>query len=494
MMTHLLRTTLYSALIITCSTFSRLEAAAELKLAGIFSDNMVLQQECDAAIWGRAEVGAEVELKASWGGGTERVKADADGKWKTTLKTPSAGGPFKVTVTSGDDTVELKNVLSGEVWLCTGQSNMQWKMRGFGPEEFKDDLDKAGRPEIRLVTLPQVLALEEQEDAGAKWQVCTPGTAGNFSAVGYFFGSIVQQEIDVPVGLVSTNWGGSSAEAWTSSAALEKGFPEFRERMDSYAGIIDETGVVYSRNVQKPKGLNHRNPAVLYNSMIKPLIPFAMRGVIWYQGESNVKDPVQYRKLFPAMIRDWRENWGIGDFPFYFVQIAPYHYKTEKIPVAFLREAQMMALSEPNTGMVVTMDVGDPTNIHPRGKKPVGERLAKLALSRTYGKKGLVDSGPIYSKMRVEGDRIRLGFNHVGGGLVSRDGGKLTHFTIAGADRKFVEAEAVIDRNSVVVSSAEVANPVAVRYGWGNADEPNLANKEGLPSPSFRTDDWEIGE
>jgi sialate O-acetylesterase len=243
-----------------------------------------------------------------------------------------------------------------------------------------------------------------------------------------------------------------------------------------------------------PKGLNNRSPSVLFNGMIRPLIPFSIRGVIWYQGEANVERPAQYRKLFPALIRDWRSRWGIGDFPFYFVQIAPFSYKDKQPGAAYLREAQLMTLSEPNTGMAVTMDIGDPTNIHPKNKKPVGERLALLALARDYGRPNLVDSGPRYQGFQVDGDKIRLEFNHVGSGLTTKDGRPLTHFTIAGADQKFVPAEAVIDGGTIVVSSAKVSQPVAVRYGWGNADMPNLANKEGLPSSSFRTDEWPIPE
>ena len=296
----------------------------------------------------------------------------------------------------------------------------------------------------------------------------------------------------MPIGLISTNWGGSSAEAWTSGETLNKHFPEFDEVIRNYPKIATETGVVYPRNKPSPKGLNQRSPTVLYNSMIRPLVPFAFRGVIWYQGESNCTKPEQYRTLFPAMINNWRKVWDIGEFPFYYVQIAPFSYKAEAIDVAFLREAQLMALSVPNTGMAVTMDIGEANNIHPRAKKPVGERLARIALARTYGKVNLVDSGPLYKDHQIHGDEITLDFTHVGGGLASKDGEALTHFTIAGDDRKFVPADALIKGDSIVVRSENVKKPVAVRFGWGNADSPNLMNKEGLPSSSFRTDAWPI--
>ena len=463
---------------------------AEVNFAGVFGDNMVLQQETNAPVWGTAEPGEVVMVSCSWTRESTKAKTDEEGVWRAVVKTPKAGGPHKLTAhgESGDTT--LSNVLMGEVWICSGQSNMQWKMRGFGLKHFEEAVKKANYPEIRLCTLPQIKALEPQQNIKGRWEVCNPKSVLNFSAVAYFFGSRIHQEIDVPIGLLSTNWGGSSAEAWMREEALLEGFPNFKAALQTYPEMAEEHGAVFSQK-NGPKGLNQRSPAVLYNAMLKPVIPMAMRGVIWYQGESNVKRPEEYRTLFSTLIYDWREEWKQGDFPFYFVQIAPFHYRAEKKPVALLREAQMMALEEPNTGMVVTMDVGDPTNIHPKQKEPVGERLALLALAKDYGKSDLVYSGPIYREMEKKGSQISLSFQHVGGGLQSRDGEPLSHFTIAGRDQEFYPAEAKIVGDRVVVKSSEVKSPVAVRYGWGNADEPNLMNAEGLPSPSFRTDDWE---
>lgn len=465
---------------------------SQLNLAGMFADHMVFQRECDAAIWGTAKPGATVEISPSWTDVTFQVTTRESGEWRTTIKTPAAGGPFKVDVKSGLETKQLSDVLVGEVWICSGQSNMQWKLRGFGVDHFKEDVQEATLPEIRFCDVPQVIALEGQDQVDARWTVCSPKTALNFSAVAYFFGSRLHRELDVPIGLISTNWGGSSAEAWVSPEILKKDFPEFNGQYEANEKIAQQTGVLFDRSNKPPKGLNQRNPSVLYNSMIRPLIPFSFRGVVWYQGESNVSSPEQYRTLFPAMIRDWRSRWGQGDFPFYFVQIAPFVYKTEPVSAAFLREAQMMTLSEPNTGMVVTMDVGNPTNIHPKPKKPVGERLALLALKHDYGQKNLVASGPMYAGLSLENNTIRLRFDHVGGGLVSGDDKPLTHFTIAGADKTFVEANAVIDGDTIVVSSDQVTNPVAVRFAWGSGDTPNLSNRDGLPASSFRTDDWPI--
>jgi sialate O-acetylesterase len=481
-----------AVILLVASLFVSAAMGQPLKLASLFSSDMVLQQQTDAAIWGQAAPGGKVSVSVSWSKQVAEATADADGRWKTTIKTPQAGGPHSVTVKSGADTIELKNVLSGEVWFCTGQSNMQWKMRGYGVDFWKEDVEAAKYPNIRFCQVAQVIALETQDAVSAKWSVCNPTSVLSFSSIGFFFGRELHEALDVPIGLVSVNWGGSSAETWVSPEVLNKEFPEFSKRMQEYPKMVEESGALHTSAKGRPKGLNQRNPAVLYNGMINPLVPFALRGAIWYQGESNVKEPVQYRTLFPAMIKDWRTRWGIGDFPFYYVQIAPFNYKTEPVPTAFLREAQTMALSVPNTGMAVTMDVGDETNIHPKQKKSVAHRLALLALAKTYGKTDLAYSGPLYKACKVEGNKIRLAFDHVDGGLVSDDGEALTHFTIAGADQKFVEAEAVIDGDTVVVRSNEVSKPVAVRYGWGNADMPNLANKDGLPSPSFRTDDWPI--
>ena len=463
-----------------------------LKLAGLFADRMVFQRECNAAIWGTALPGAAVTVAPSWSTTASQAIADGNGNWSTEVNTPMAGGPFHVDVTSRDDSIALNDVLVGEVWICSGQSNMQWKLRGFGVDHFKEDVDKARYPNIRFCNIPQVVALEQQADVGATWTICTPQSALAFSAVGYFFGSRLHQDLDVPVGLISSNWGGSSAEAWISEEVLEREFPEFDETINRYKILTEKAGARHTNLKKAPRGLRQTSPAVLYNSMIHPLIPFSFKGVIWYQGESNVKRPEQYRALFPTLVRDWRSRWSIGDFPFYFVQIAPFAYKTNPVSAAFLREAQTMALSEPNTAMVVTMDIGNPTNIHPKQKKPVGERLARIALKRDYGRSEIVDSGPLYSGHSIKGDVVSLRFSNVGSGLVSRDAKPLTHFTIAGIDQIFVAAQATIQGDTIVVRSDQVAEPVAIRFAWGSSDMPNLSNADGLPASSFRTDDWPI--
>ena len=462
-----------------------------LAISGAFKNHMVLQRETEAVIWGTGVPGRKVSVMGTWDNKVYRVSSDKDGKWQTKMKTPKAGGPYQVHVGDGKKEITLNDVLLGDVWICGGQSNMQWKMRGFGVNHWKEDVQKAKLPMIRLCDVPQVLGLEEQDKVSASWKVCSPNSVMTFSAVGYFFGSRLHKELNVPIGLISTNWGGSSAEAWTSEEVLRKQFPEFKSAFAKYPGQLQEGGATY-RGKNKPRWLNQRSPSACYNSMIKPLLPFSCRGVIWYQGESNVKAPEQYQTLFPAMIQDWRDRWGQGDLPFYFVQIAPFHYKTNPMSAAFLREAQGMALSLPNTGMVVTMDIGDPTNIHPKVKKPVSERLALLALKHTYGKSELIASGPVYSEQKIKGKKIRLSFTEIGGGLASRDGEPLTHFTIAGSNGKFVPANAEIDGDTIVVQSPQISKPKAVRFGWGSADMPNLMNKEGLPASSFRTDNYPI--
>ena len=469
------------------------KTAKSLKLNGMFADHMVLQQQVDAPVWGFAAPGDSVTVKPSWAKKASTAKADENGKWRTTIKTPKAGGPFQIQIKSGKQTKVLKDVLAGEVWICSGQSNMQWKLGGFGPDFFKADVDKANHNNIRFCQVPQQIALAPQDDLDAKWSACTPKTALKFSAVAYFFGDKLREELDVPIGLISTNWGGSSAEAWTHPETLKKQFPEFNDFSNRYPEFIKDTGMVYDRNTKinpRPKGLNHRSPAVLYNKMIEPLIPFSVRGTIWYQGESNVTQAIQYRKLFPAMIESWRQQWRQNELPFYFVQIAPFQYKQNPYSAAFLREAQTYALKMPNTGMVVTMDIGNTTNIHPKQKKPVGERLALQALAKTYGKTDLVCDGPSYVSSKVQGNKMRLTLADLGGGLATQDDQPLSTFTIAGNDKVFHEATAEIDGDTIVVSSPEVKKPVAVRFAWGSADHPNLINKEGLPASSFRTDDW----
>lgn len=639
-------------------------AGGDLRLAGIFGEHMVLQQQTEAPLWGWAEPGALVSVTSSWSDETLSGTADAAGRWSVVLATPTAGGPHSLVI-EGSERIELSDVLIGEVWVCSGQSNMEQSVADVRPgyigvRDSEAELAAADHSRIRLFNVVNAIAPTPREDCEGEWLPCNAASVSSFSAAAYFFGRELLGELDLPIGLIGANWGGTVAESWTSRATVE-GFEAFApalalverlalnggggddgivtlrtawwdelERKDTgsgtagwrtaafrpegwhtmelptaweAAGLEGVDGVVWFRRAvdlpeewagqalvlelgpiddmdttwfngqrvggtetggqwqtprryEVPAGLAragrndvcvrvydwgggggiwgkpeqmqiaapaldgaipvslsgawsfregvpqralaswpsapelHANlPTALFNGMISPLVPLAMRGAIWYQGESNLSRAWQYRTLFPAMIRDWRAHWGRGEFPFYFVQIAPFAYGSDRGAAAELREAQFMTLSTPHTGMVVTMDVGNPSDIHPRNKQDVGRRLALWALARTYGREELVCSGPLFRSMSLRGARVHLNFDHIGGGLQAR-GGDLTHFTVAGADRVFHPARAVIEGDAVVVTSPLVGRPLAVRYGWGAADEPNLFNAEGLPASSFRTDAW----
>lgn len=453
-------------------------ARAETRLHPLFTDHMVLQQNSKAPVWGWAKPGEKITVKGSWSAkATGSVKADESGKWKVILPTNKAGGPYKVEV-QGENLITLNDVMLGEVWICSGQSNMAWPLgihQGLTPvDNAEQEVANANYPNIRLYIVERVAKDEPQETCAGNWQMCDSKSVHNFSAVAYFFGRHLNQTLNVPVGLIMTAWGGTPVEHWTSERALMS-HPELQ------AGVM-------KRKAQPTDQFGQKH-SVLYNGMIAPLIPYAIRGAIWYQGESNVGRAYQYRSAFPLMIQNWRDDWKQGDFPFYFVQIAPFSGYGGQGLSAELREAQMMTLSMKNTGMVVVTDLtpnlGD---IHPSAKQDVGKRLALWALAKTYGKK-VTYSGPLYRSMKIEGNKIRLFFDHVDGGLVLK-GDALTEFQIAGSDQQFHPATAVIEGRTVVVYSDKVPNPAAVRFGWGDASVPNLFNRAGLPASPFRTDQW----
>jgi sialate O-acetylesterase len=630
----------------------------EVRFANVFADHMVLQRETQAAIWGTADPGDQVTVEASWGGDPVRATADADGRWQVELATPAAGGPFTVTASSGGATAVLEDVLSGEVWVCSGQSNMEWNMAWIEPGI--DAARTADHPLLRLCFVEKTTAAAPQPEVDARWEVCTPNSVLPFSATAYFFGRELMRAMpEVPIGLVRSAWGGTVAEAWTSEETLRRlgGFEEVLDRVvalrsgggadtveqlqakwwarvaatdpgmkerwqlpqtdladwDSgqvptmfaqlgwadfdglgwfrrsfevprhwqgkdlvlHLGAVDDMDVTWingqeigsvrvpgryqaARDYAIPAALvsegvntlavcaidtggagtigwsssgpssvrlaladgseelvldgewrvkrgctmgdlggpmptsgwfDQNGPTALSNGMIEPLVPMAMRGVIWYQGESNRERALQYRELFPAMIRDWRTRWGRGDFPFYWVQIAPFGYGGDRGEAAELREAQTMTLSLPNTGQAVTMDIGDPGDIHPQEKVEVGRRLALIALARDYGQQ-VAYQGPSYRSVDFDGRRALLQFDHAEG-LELRGDTPGQWFQIAGKDQRFVRAKAEVAADgSVVVWSDEVSEPRAVRFAWGAADASNLFNAAGLPAPSFRTDPW----
>lgn len=629
--------------------------ATSLRLPAILADHMVLQQNSFTKIWGWAEAGEEVRVITSWNQQSYRVVADQDGNWLVSVATGKAGGPYTITV-KAETTIVLKDILLGELWICSGQSNMEWQLTN--AETAAEEIPRSNYPNIRLFTVEKHIAARPDVDLVGSWELCNPESSANFSAVAYFFGKMLHQDLGVPVGLVNTSWGGTPSESWTSREKLQE-FGDFDQQLEELYGAsgeemmlaeserekvatmikeqqdfdnqensgfkegwmksgfndaswdqmscpaewstleevgmlegvvwmrteitipeqwkgksltlelgpVDEMDVTYINGVEvgrnmiinnwnKPrvyqvpgslvKGkdlklairivnthmqggmigeagkmkiypsgkpgkeevmiagnwkyriayrfpkvpmlFNAHTPSVLYNGMIHPIKNMAIRGAIWYQGESNQTRAFQYRSIFPGMIEDWRDNWNQGDFPFYFVQIAPFRYGQEHTS-AELREAQLLTLSKLKyTGMAVTMDIGNPDDIHPTNKRDVGKRLALWALAKDYGK-DLVFSGPLYREQSIEDNKIRIHFNCTGSGLESR-GGQLTHFEIAGDDQVYHPAVAVIDGASVIVSSEEVVSPLAVRYGWTNTAEPNLFNSEGLPASSFCTDHW----
>ncbi|MFM2198369.1 MAG: hypothetical protein RLZZ505_1801 [Verrucomicrobiota bacterium] len=437
---------------------------AEVKPNILFTDGAVLQRGQKVPVWGTAKDGEKVTVELA--GQTATTTAQG-GKWKVELKPLEAGGPFSMKI-SGDNEVTVNNLLVGEVWVASGQSNMEWTLNAsFQPEVEKP---KANFPQIRMITAKKVASLQPLDQIEGSWQACSPETVGGFSAVAYYFARDLHAKLGVPVGIISTSWGGTPAQAWTSAEGFE-GHAELKNYADQLkaASALPESG-------------QQNFPAALYNGMIAPVVPYGMKGVIWYQGESNAGQSKQYQTLFPAMIADWRMKWKLGDFPFLYVQIAPFKGQPPEI-----REAQFLTLGKTkNTAMAVTTDYGDKDDIHPKQKEPVGARLSLAARALAYGEK-IVYSGPLYDSMKTAGGKAEISFQSVGGGLLAKDG-DLKGFTIAGEDGKFVPAKAEIAGDKVVVSAEGVAEPKAVRYGWENAPDVNLFNKEGLPASPFRTD------
>ncbi len=487
--------------------------SADIRLPSVIGDNMVLQQGMKVPIWGLAEPNSVVSITGNWGTEQWRTRARQDGKWMIKIQPGKAGGPYEMTI-EGKNSITLKNILVGEVWVCSGQSNMEFPLDR--AVNSKQEIAEANYPEIRLFTVGKKVSYTPMINCKGSWSVCNSRTAGRFSAVGYFFGRDLYKQLGVPIGLIHTSWGGTPAESWMSREYLENdenfrpilkryeetsvNYPELyrkylssRDRYRKHAAKLRAEGKPVPPEPGAPVGPNHPySPTGLYNGMILPIVPYSIRGAIWYQGESNAGRAYQYRTLFPAMIKNWRQVWGEGDFPFLYVQLANWRAgrpEPTESDWAELREAQLMTLSAPNTGMAVTIDIGDANDIHPKNKQDVGRRLALWALAKTYGK-DIEHSGPLYQLMAVESNKAILHFDHVGSGLVAGGGGPLKGFAIAGLDKKFVWADAKIKGDTVIVSSDKVTEPVAVRYGWADNPVCNLYNKEGLPASPFRTDDW----
>jgi len=448
---------------------------AEVKLSAIFGNNMVLQQQTEAAIWGKATVNSKVRVTTSWNGKSYAVRADKNGNWKVKVTTPSAGGPYTIKISDGTP-VTLKNVMIGEVWVCSGQSNMSMPMGGWRnmPVNGSNKLIATSHnPNIRLFTVTKDASLTATNNFQGSWKTCEPGNVAEFSATAYFFGLFLNKALGVPVGLINASWGGTRIEPWIS----ETGFTKF-----DWVKLPDKA---------QQGAISPQTPTVLFNAMIHPMVGYGIRGAIWYQGESNRNEPAHYQKLLPGLVKNWRSVWGIGDFPFYYVQIAPFDYGTTGFNSAYLREAQLKASTAiPNIGMACIMDAGEKNCIHPANKAAPGDRLAYLALVKTYGKKGFACEGPVLKEMNVKGSLVKLTFDNAPNGLTSF-GKELSCFEVAGANKRFHPAKAFITKTGITLFSPSVNKPVAVRYAFKDFIVGDLFNIEGLPASSFRTDTWD---
>jgi sialate O-acetylesterase len=482
-------------------------ARADVTLPAIFGDHMVLQRDQKINVWGWADPGEDV--KVEFRGQTATAKAGDDGAWRVALEPVDAGGPFEMVV-SGKNARTFKDVLVGEVWICSGQSNMQWPVVASNDADL--EIAAAKYPNIRLISVPQVGTQEPQKDFQGEWKPCSPETVGPFSAVGYFFGRQLHQTLDVPVGLINDAWGGSACEAWIPREKLAAD-PKYKDLLASWeereknyeaakkayeeakekAKAEGEPGPKPQENPDGPMKGNAR-PGNIFNGVLLPTVGYGIRGVVWYQGESNAGRAYQYRDMFPLMIETWRSLWGQGDFSFYWVQLADFMAeKPEPGDSAWaeLREAQTMTMDRlPNTGEAVIIDIGEGKDIHPRNKQDVAMRLARWALARDYGVNVPCQS-PTYKAMETKDGKVELTFDHVDGGFRPFDVNEPLGFTIAGADQKFVAARAkVVGPNKVEVWSDQVAEPAAVRYAWADNPVCNMYSAVGLPLTPFRTDDW----
>lgn len=457
---------------------------ADVTLSPIIGANMVLQRDSACPVWGWADAGEEVTVEFS--GQKHTAKPDAGGKWMVKLTPLKATDKGATMTIRGKNTITLDNVVVGEVWLCSGQSNMEWVVNS--SNNAKEEIAAANDPLIRHIKVnnpPSTKPVDKVISNG--WQEASPKTVGGFTAAGYFFARELRKELNVPIGLLGSNWGGTRIEPWTPPVGFKQvpALKNIADKLDSYP----ETEPAKDGGEPKAK---LQSALALYNGRIAPLVPYALRGALWYQGESNLSEGMLYMEKMKALIGGWRDVWQMPDMPFYFVQLAPFIYKganPELLPRIW--EAQTATLKVPNTGMAVTTDISNINDIHPRNKQDVGKRLALWALAKTYGKTGVVYSGPLFKAVKFDGGKATISFEH-GAGLKTRDGQPVSHFLIAGEDKAFVPAKAEISGDTVVVSADGVSKAVAVRYGWSHDAEPNLANGAGLPASPFRTDDWPL--
>ncbi|WP_282124711.1 sialate O-acetylesterase [Algibacter mikhailovii] len=455
---------------------------AEIKLPAIVASNMVLQRNTQIVLWGWADAKEKITINTSWLDEPIHIQADKEGNWSVEVKTTNSKKPQSISLRNKTSDIVLKNILFGEVWLCSGQSNMEQPLKGYRSQPTFGSIlatAKSNNPNLRLFSVKKSGSKTPLKDLDkiSSWQQATPNSVFTFSAVAYFFGQQLQDILDCPVGLIHSSWGGSIVEAWIS-----------KDILSSYQNVnLDNLDITNRPN---------RNLTTLFNAMINPLIPFTIKGALWYQGESNRLKPENYKKLFPALVKDWRTRWGIGDFPFFYVQIAPFDYHDNEVfqtleNSSFMREAQLQCLDLiPNSGIAITMDIGDENYIHPPKKKEVADRLLFNALNQTYGYKKIDHASPIYESLEVKDGGLVLEFKNAESGLYSYD--ELAGFEIAGDDKVFYPANAkIVKGKNVFVKSDNVPNPVAVRYAWRNWVIGTLYDTNLLPASSFRTDNWD---
>ncbi len=506
-----------SILLLLTGIFTATETFAEVKLPSVFSDHMVLQRDVTLPVWGWADPGEKITVAVAKQ--MKTTTADAAGKWSLKLDKISASEPVTMTV-QGKNTLTVQDVLIGEVWLASGQSNMQLPVNDVA--NASQEKASAQFPQLRMFTVVKHPAVTPQTNCAGEWVVCSPATVGKFSAAAYFFGRELHQKLGAPVGLINASWGATPIEAWTSMTQME-GKPEFSPVFKEWEEKLrlpynaEKALAQYQKQLAtwktnsemrkaegKPAGnppeqpvnpREHKNyPANLFNGMIAPLVPYAIRGGIWYQGENNAHGDFAklYATQLPLLIQDWRQRWNEGNFPFAWVQLPNFKQATNNPAApsdwAVMRESMLHTLAVTNTGMAITIDVGDPANIHPKNKQAVGHRLALWARAQVYDEK-ISFSGPLLAGQKISGDQIALSFTHTDGGLMAKEG-ELKGFAIAGADHQWGWAQARIEGDQVIVSSSEVKAPVAVRYAWADNPDCNLYNAAGLPASPFRTDDW----
>jgi sialate O-acetylesterase len=472
----------YSRLLLCTIAFTfPLLINAKIFLPSFFSDNMVLQQQASSPVWGWTNAGKTVRITSSWDKKTTTAKADANGRWKLFLQTPAAGGPYQLSINDGE-LITLKNVMVGEVWLCSGQSNMEMPMKGFKGQPIigsNEAILRSANKNIRVYTVPRGASAAPQENSKpSEWKEAAPVAVSNFSATAYYFGRLLNELLNVPVGIINDSYSGSFIEAWMTPETLKPFDVKIPGKGDTIKAVS-------------------RTPTTLYNGMLSPVIGYSIKGAIWYQGESNYENPDKYEKLFPAMVNELRQEWNNGDFPFYYAQIAPYDYAQlppyhsgGKYNSAYLRDAQRKAEKIiPNSAMAVLMDIGEEKNIHPSNKEAGGKRLALLALAKTYHLEGFGYASPSYDSLSVAGSIAAIRFKNSPNGLTSF-GKELSQFEVAGSNKVFYPAKATIKGSNVLVSAPEVKDPVAVRYAFKDFVKGDLFSTEGLPVSSFRTDDW----